>query len=215
MHSAALFPVMAVTMSSRKNRSVKQTTVRRIVRDVVNSTIEHKMITALTNGTIMVTAGVLFPITQSIIQGDNVSQRSGNVITVKDIDMQWSTNSPVGATITRFILLSDTMANTGIALAVTDVLAAATYNSGYNLLNLQKNRFKIYKDEFIASTVLSATQKVVRTHHIRVSKKVYYNNVASTSDANGKGAIYLLVISDATAVSDAFDWRYQLQYTDA
>jgi hypothetical protein len=75
-------------------------------------------------------------------------------------------------------------------------------------------RFTYIRDEFIPMVVGGADQQI----HIQWSrsskKKISYNGTTSVSTANGRNAIFILVLTDLAANTPQFAFDVGLHYTD-
>ena len=216
MHSAALFLVMVKMVGQKK--MVTKANISKVVKDVLDSRVEHKRTTSTGVYAQITTTGVVNAITQSIVQGDDISNRSGDTILVESIRLRvvFNDQDPVIndiAFVGRVILFADMQA-LGTAPAVTDVLASADVLSGYNTPYKQQSRFKIYLDELVGVYNNSVSRYQIVDRIFKVNRKVCYV-AASGSSSNGKGSLYALFISDITNTLSRYKWSYDIQYTDS
>jgi hypothetical protein len=157
-------------------------------------------------------AGVVTPVTQTIIQGDQVNQRSGNAIFVHKLDFLLTANSGIQDAV-RVLLFVDKR-NIGTLPLVTDVLDSARPTSPYDIVATVNNRYTFLYDELIAmSNTGSSSASIARTVYRTIRKKVAFNGTISVTTANGMNAIFVLLISDS-AVSPAVAWDCGIHYTD-
>jgi hypothetical protein len=199
---------------TKKNNGRKSETanVRKIVNSVLAQRTEMKYNTVGFTAAAPGLAGVVTPVTQLIVQGDQVNMRAGNVIFLHKLDFYLTAISGVNDAF-RVILFVDKR-NTGTIPAVGEVLQAAVPTSPYDILSTVNDRFTYLYDELIAmSTIGASTGSIARTVHRTIRKKVAYLGTTSVAAANGTNAIFVLLISDS-AVSPAVAWDVGMHYTD-
>lgn len=198
---------------------VERAAVRQIVRGTIAGRVEHKITTVRVGDTDMSASGAVGGLTQYIVQGDNLNERSGDVVRLEDLKMYWTFRNTValGSLVSaRVIIFADTL-NVGSVPAVTDVLEGAYHNSGYYQTNLSKNRFKIYSDFIVdlAGHTVGAVQS--RVLSIPVNKAIYYSGTGFAAASNGKHAMYYLVISDVTGAAGQHEYTFgfTMKFTDS
>jgi hypothetical protein len=209
-------------VSKSKMSMVKSQVDKKLVRQMVHGAIkgsqEHKRCSFSVATADLVVAGVLNGVTYNIVQGDEINCRSGDTILLEHMRFYWSfrqiaaTYVPVSV---RLIIFAD-MLNYGTTPAVTDVLDTASYLSGYSMINLQKNRFKIYHDSLF--DLVGQTSKAIHSFETqyKVNKRVFYSAATAVGGANGKHAIFTLVLSSvASANNYVFASGCTLTYTDS
>lgn len=221
MHSAALFLVMVTRRTgtdSRMSTKASKTVVRQMVKSIVDARSEHKIGTVALAAAAVTTAGTVDKITQDISQGSNINNRDGDTIRIEDLTLCYNvrdSNLTIGnVNNVRVIVFADTM-NTGLIPSVTDVLNTAAFTSGYNTVNRQKGRFKIYHDQIISyvSGTSSANQTIERK--FKVNRNCFYSNNANNSTDNGKGALFVLhVAANVGGGFAVYQWAWELKYTD-
>ncbi len=196
-----------------------QANVRRVVRDIIESRLEHKIATVAQAFGVVATAGTVDSFTQSITQGSDINNRDGDMIIMRELDLVLSVQSTGTAVVApaqvRFILFSDNL-NVGSVPAVTDVLNTASVFSGYNAVNRQKGRFKVYLDtviDLVGGTAKASTSLVKK---FKLDRKCYYTLGTGVAGANGRGALFLLQIATNTgATAYQYSWAWELVYSDA
>jgi len=198
--------------------------VRKVVKSILDSRVEHKQITFDFSATSL-SAGVVTNITEGIVQGDGVNNRSGNQIIVDHIDFHISAVSAANvSSYLRVILLVDRI-NLGSRPSVTDVISTAVPSSSYAVQGRVQNRFKILADFNLLTSqannsngtnvILSGLPAIAATKHtIRLRDKVYYNAATAVAGANGKGAIHMLFI-DQTNSGCTYTVGMNIAYTDS
>lgn len=226
MHSAALYLQMApMKMSSKRSSG----TVRKVVKSILDARVEHKQAT-FDFSAASLAAGVINDLTEAIIQGDAVNQRSGNQIIVTSIDFTLTSLAATNAISTlRCILFIDRI-NLGSRPVVTDVLTAASPASSYQVQGRVQNRYKILSDFHLLTAQSldnNATPLVVINSHsngtpanavkhvkLRLKDKVFYNAATAIAGANGKGAIHILFVDIANSAC-TYTLGMNLSYTDS
>jgi hypothetical protein len=202
-----------MTKIKQKNgRKTENAEVRKIVNSVLARRTEMKYnITSFGTAGIGV-AGVVTPITQNVIQGDQVNQRSGNAIFLHKVDLILSAISGLQCAF-RVIIFVDKR-NVGTLPIVAEVLDAARPTSPYDIVSTVNNRFTYLYDELIAMNAIAASNSSITRHVTKTfRKKVAFNGTTSVTAANGENAIFLLAICDA-AVNPALTWDCGVHYTD-
>lgn len=224
MHSAALFLQMAPMkmVSKRSNPNV-----RKVVKSILDSRVEHKQaVFDFTASTL--SAGVVTNISEAIVQGDGVDQRSGNQIIVESIDYHMTSIAVAEATSTLRVILFIDRINIGSRPVVTDVLSVANPSSSYQVQGRVQNRYKILSDFFLLTSkatgsfstgtgngVRSGLPEVATAYHkLRLKDKVFYNAATAVATANGKGAIHMLFIDTANTQAN-YRVGMNLAFTDS
>lgn len=213
---------MATVRSSKKSTSGRvvstPSNLRRIVRDIVDSRVEHKRLASTVASTDILTAGVIIPISGNVFQGDDIGQRSGDVITPKMLTFRLLAQAST-ATFTSFsvrcIIFQDTI-NNGALPAVTDVLNTASPTSVYNSVNAQQNRFKICYDKVFAVVGQTSATRVNIVKFIPMKGKIHYIATTGNTAGSGKNALFALFITEnSQAGITIYNWAWSLEYLDA
>lgn len=204
-------------MTKRNNGKSTVPGLKRMVKDIVDSRIEHKIGTVSVAETVVTTAGSVKLITQNLTQGDDINNRTGDLIIIDDLKLVINVrNTDTAATnifSTRFILVADTL-NTGSAPAVTDILNTNSITSGYNLVNRQKNRFRVYADFIIDSVSNTHTATVSKLMSFKINRKCFFS-AASGGSSNGKGGLFLLEVCNFASANNVFSYGWELKWSDA
>lgn len=183
----------------------------------MNNMLEHKLVTFATPaGGNWTLAGVVSNVTTACVQGNDIFQRNGDQITIKSMDFRFDTTSTGAgnATTFRIIVFADMTAN-GAAPAVTDVLDQADLRSAYKHIAIQRKRFRIFHDKFYTNVFGTPTQsRDILLRFPNLNHTVYYNGTTATSTDNGKGAVFVLVISTSTG-NGGWSFLPDIRYTDA
>jgi hypothetical protein len=191
--------------------------LRRMVKDIVEARMEHKVGALAVAETVVTTAGTVNVITQQITQGDDINNRTGDMIAIDDLKLVINvrnTTAGFGNFAVRFILFADTL-NTGTIPTVGEVLNSAAITSGYLPINRQKNRFKVYMDTIVDSVGQTNSMSVSKDLTFKINRKCFYSGAASVAASNGKGALFLLEIANAAAATHLFSWGWELKFMDA
>jgi len=184
-----------------------------MIRSALRTGREIETATFTNVGTVTFAAGSLQNITQGIIQGIGSSQREGNQIQLTMLHARVHTFSVAVSGVSRYILFQDTQAN-GVVPTVVEVLDNANMVSVRNGLNWDTNkRFHMLADFTHQVPIAGEAIKVFDvTFSAKLLKPVTYLATTSVAAANGKNAIYMLVIGNST---NTYDYSFQVVYTDS
>ncbi len=199
---------------------VSRKSVRQMIQGELLAKSEVKVQATAQLAQASATAGTVLNVTQQIIQGDTLSQRTGNQVSLVSLavrlDAYLSVVGVVNSSV-RIITFQDTQ-NVGVIPAVTDVLNAANYSSFYNVSEqYQQKRFKILDDYSTPMAYGGSNQAI---HHYRVFKgprlnrQVTYQGTANVAGANGRNAVFVIVIFEAALAGTTFDLNTLVRYTD-
>jgi len=162
--------------------------------------------------------GTILNVTQQIIQGDLISQRTGNQISLHHVEIRLNAyNAGTFATSqVRIIVFQDTQ-NLGVIPAVTDLLSTANYSSFYNSTEqYQQRRFKILDDWISPLNASAANASVAYLKCFkmgRLNKQVTFQGVTNIAGSNGRNAVFACIIfPNATGIT--YDFNSLVQYTD-
>lgn len=212
-----------LTISSRRRRAPlarRQPTSREEVKNVVKSIIglnlEHKRANLLISNTAS-SAGQVLCLSQFIIEGDGISQRTGRLINVTGLTLRYTrvvnslTNNSSNL---RTIVFLDTQ-NQGTFPAVLDVLTSANPPSGFEVNNAQQHRFRILHDTHESLSASSATHRKSDTIQFRPKFQIHYGGAADAAASNRKNAVFFLVITNNVLAGPDYDLGVQFEFTDA
>ncbi len=208
-------------MNSRvESRPVTKKSVKQMIKGEILAKSEQKCQTTVTTAAAFASGGIIITLTQQVIQGDGLSQRSGNQISLLGVESRltvFNVNVAASPYIWRIILFQDTQ-NLGVIPAVTDLLQAANYASFYNLQEqYQQHRFKILDDHTYSSAVGGSNQAFdyhIKVGAARLNKQVTFQGTTNAAGANGRNAVFALVISSATLTGATYDYNSLVRYTD-
>ncbi len=198
-----------------QRKALSKPVTRQVVKDMIQSVQELKCLTPnATTGSTTVVAGTLHRLSD-ISQGDDISNRSGDTISMKRLHMRlnaFDTNATVRSTTVRIIIFTDSMGSGG-SVGVTEVLQQANHLSAHAGINEQRKRFKFLYDDFFS--VVAGTNYQERPHvmDLHIGQKRYYNDTSATATNTGKNSLYMLVLGSTVNVT--YDFAFQLQYTDS
>jgi len=194
-----------------RGKLVTKTAVKQILQSRQELKVNSSGTTA---GVAFTTAGVVTPL-DTVGQGDDINQRSGDTVQLKHLRLQISAYEPTAnvSSTWRLIVFSDTMAN-GAAPAVTDVLDSASFASPYKGINAQRRRFKILHDKLHVLVGTQPNQEVFDIVDIPLNITRYYNDTTATSTNIGKNALFALVIS-SNGTTSVYARNFQIRYTDS
>ncbi len=205
-------------MARSRPNGVDVRTLDTRVRQILDSRLEHKRVTALGSAADLATAGVINSISSNLAQGDDINGRTGDVVRVHKLRVKYTfinSDSLASFYTGRIIIFQDTLANGALA-NVTDVLDSANPMSGYKPVYAQSRRFKILLDRTV--NVIGATNRsrVTETVDLRVPGTIHYIGSAAANASLGKNTLNALFISDlASAGKFQYVWSYDYDFTDA
>lgn len=182
----------------------------RAIRRALAQTLEHKRFALVNTTNSNATAGIVINLTNGIVQGDDVNQRSGDQIRIRSHRLVVRASAITVSQTFRFIWFRDNM-NRGTTPAVTEVLNTANFMSQYSPAPLQQKRFTILKDVVVNCNLAGESIKS-RTFEVP-GMPVFYNGATAVAASNGPGALFLLEIGDS--LTGLYDFSYEPVYTDA
>lgn len=190
---------------------VSKAAIRQMIKssNIANSELKGTVFTNANTATLA--AGGFQFITQGIIQGDAVNQRTGSQVNLVGLRVKINTFA-VGVTgVTRYILYQDTQAS-GASPLVTDILDSAASVSVTNQLTVfTQKRYHIIDDFTHQVPIGGEAVKVHDKTYTNFTKKVTYLGNTSAIASNGRNSIYLLYIGTATNV---WDYSFHARYLD-
>lgn len=187
------------------------------VKKLIEGQIEHKIYTVETGALTATTTGSVSPITQSIVLGDAIDQRTGNRITLKRYVLRLNASISVNTHSFRYIIFVDTMAN-GAIPAPTDLLEPTggiiTPWSPYQKANRQAKRFTILRDKVVSMITNGPNEEINHVVSLPMNRHIFYDAATSVPSANGRNSIFVLFLASASA-SVAYFFSDELVFTDA
>lgn len=183
------------------------------LRRLIN--VETKVCNTEATTTSFGTTGVVTCISQ-MAQGSNYTDRVGDSIRVQSIETRIKVFVNAAATISaaRCIIFRD-LDNYGTAPNISDVLDAGALGGNvlaqYNWLN--RDRFSILYDEMFTLDLVANPGEMIgwkATHEGHVK----YLGTTAAAGANGKGSIYILMVSDEATNTPTFRHSTRLTFTD-
>lgn len=195
-------------MTNKRNmtRSRKSRPTPRVAMHV----LEKKRFALVSNTNSNATAGVVNNLTNGIIQGDDINQRSGDQIRIVSHMLKVRASAITVSQTFRFIWFRDNM-NRGTTPTVTEVLNTANFMSQYAPAPLQQKRFTIVKDFSLNCNL--AGESIKGRSFTLPGSNVFYNGATAVAASNGPGAMFLLTIGDS--ITGLYDFSYEPVYTDA
>jgi hypothetical protein len=155
--------------------------------------------------------GTVVVLSQPIVEGDDINQRSGTKITPISMDFKFRFVALVASQSCRVLVFQDLFAQ-ATAPSVVDILPSTTWISHFSdIRQVQQQRFRILLDETVDCSLSGESIKHINTK-IRKMSPVYYDASTNINGANGKGSIFMIVIG--SAVTGTWDFDYQLDYKD-
>ncbi len=150
----------------------------------------------------------------TLAQGLDVSNRIGDSIKLQDIfvNLFYTIGTTATKTVLRAVVFRD-LDGYGTSPTVANVLTGGVYLAPPQFLN--KDRFSILYDEFVTMQSVNDTDGVTIFHMPHEGHIKYFNTTAA-STSNGKGSLYLLLISNESAGTNSPTVNYstRITYTD-
>lgn len=192
---------------------IKRTNIRkqsRLRSSQLGRLLEHKRFALVSVNNSNTTAGIVNNLSNGIIQGDDINQRSGDQIRIKSHRLMVRSSAITVNQTFRFIWFRDNM-NRGTTPTVLEVLNTASFMSQLAPAPLQQKRFTILADFQLDCNVAG---EAIKSHVMNISgSNVFYNGATAVAASNGPGALFLLEIGDS--ITGLFDFSYEPIYTDA
>lgn len=184
--------------------------INRAVQRAVVRQFELKRFALISTANANATAGSVVNLTNGIIQGDDIVQRSGDQIRIRTHKLTVRASAVAASQTFRFIWFRDNM-NRGTTPTVLELLNTASFMSQYNPVSLQQKRFTIIRDVTLDCSL--AGEAIKSKSLTSPGTLVNYNGATAVAASNGPGAIFLLEIGDA--ITGLYDLSYEPVYTDA
>ncbi len=184
------------------------------IRKLVN--IEEKVLEVDYTSTTFTTAGTVISLS-TVAQGTDYNQRVGNSIKIQSIDLRYRIfmNTTSGNTVVRVILFRDLdgygTAPTPSILMANGIGTTTAPLAEKNFLN--RKRFSILYDYI--DTLSPQGERGYATHvHIPHEGHILYLGSTAAAASNGKGSLYLLVLSDESTNSPSLAFQSRVVFTD-
>lgn len=182
------------------------------VKSMLVGLTEPKVNSVQQSGVGISSSGAVINLTNNIVEGDTVSNRSGEKVTILSMNMKFRFLAITNDQSARFIIFRD-LQNNGTTPTVTEVLPTTGLLSHYSDVRYQQqHRFSILFDQILDCSLQGPTVKTVVTQ-IRKRMPVYYNGATAVATSNGKGATFLLVIGSLN--TGVYDYDIQTVYNDS
>lgn len=204
--------------SSVNKRVATISQVRQIVNSKLTDNVETKRLGISCSGNLG-TSGTMFPLTQGIIVGDTSFERSGEAITITEVDVRGMPIINGSATsrtsYLRMVIFQDTMNNgntpsVGHLIATTDVTA----NWTDDVWKTKRMRI-LYDYTFNTGTINSGFNSKPTHTTIRMNRKVFYQGSTDATASNGAGSLWLYAWSTDATNSPAIQANILVKYRDA
>lgn len=198
--------------SFQRMRVKRKVSVQTLISRALETRQERKVSSTQASGVGISSAGTVINLTNSIIEGNDINQRSGTTIRVTRQAFRMIFRAITNDQSARFIIFRD-LFNTGTTPTVTEVLPTTGILSHFSdTREIQQRRYHILLDRMIDCSV--AGPSILSDSAILNFKgNVYYNGSTAVASANGRGAIFLLVIGSLSTGTYDYDW--QGTYSDA
>lgn len=146
----------------------------------------------------------------TIAIGDDNADRTG--ASIDPISLVYRHVLRIATTgVARMILFQDSQTY-GVVPLVLDVLQTSTVDSQYNVPNQLAKRFRILKDWLHAGVTGQSTALRAYRGAIKKMNKINYAGAAATQASAGRGALYLLRVTDLAATQPTDNFTYSLQF---
>lgn len=186
------------------------------VKGIVSKTEELKYID-LVIGPTTITSTASFSLMSAITQGVLVSNRIGNEIKLRKIELRYHIyGSSAGdfTNLVRVMIVMDRQANAAI-FGINDLLAfGGDTLSPYNEDNTK--RFKMIQDRTHALENVAGVAQIYRHKVIRLKGKVFFTGAGNTIANIKTNSIYVVLLSDSVvATHPNFEGIFRLWYSDS
>lgn len=197
-------PKQAAAMARAALNGVEQ------IRGLVNSEL-YKQDQGITNTSIDATVGNVYSYAQ-MIQGDGITNRTGNSVLVKSILTRLrivKASSPT-ATYVRVYIVQDNQQISDTVPAISDLLQAVDVDSA--LSRDTCGRFKVLYTKTVCLNNNNPTWHIEKVHKLR--HHIRFNGTTGTDIQ--KGGLYLMLLSDQTTVANQpiLDGWLRISYHD-
>jgi len=178
----------------KQQKQIKQE-VKQMVRSMVTKPVEIKYFDQYQISTSVTAAGTITNISD-ITRGDDVTQRIGNQVTLKEIQFRVGMYINANATQTalRIMVIQDTFGTN--APSVSDVLETAFLGSYYSEIAPTywdyRKRFRILKDDVTYLCKASSASGVAKQFTVKLG----FNSQHIGSSTTFKNQVYLLLVSN-------------------
>jgi len=199
-------------MSNQKKMTKRNVVTKAQVKSMIVGLTEPKINSVQASGTTISSSGTVINVSNNIVEGDTVSNRSGEKITILTMNFKFRFLAVTNDQSARFVLFRD-LQNNGTTPTVTEVLPTTGLLSHYSDIRYhQQHRFSVIFDKIIDCSVQGPS---VQTLSSQITRRmpVYYNGISTGSTSNGKGATFLLVIGSLS--TGVFDYDIQTVYNDS
>jgi len=183
------------------------------IRKLIN--IEEKNLETLVSATAFDTNGTVYSIS-TVAQGTDYTQRVGDSIRMQHIQVRWRVFKNTSATqsMCRVILFRD-LDGYGTAPATGDVMqfagVATAPLSPPDWLN--RKRFAIIRDDLVTLNN-TGESSVCGTWQVPHNGHILYLGTTAAAASNGKGSVYMLVISDESTNTPTIAFSSRIAFTD-
>lgn len=189
-----------------------ETRMALIARKVLLSTAEKKIKIVANAVANTSTTGTVINISNNVVEGDDIFDRSGTKITVTESMIRYRAIAVASSQTTRFILFRDVM-NQGTTPTVSDVLPNVSVIGNFSDTRYyQQKRFHIIND-WIVDVNINGEAIKTQTFINKNVGAVLYNGPTNVAASNGKGAIFLLVIG--SAATGFYEYNSTLLFNDS
>lgn len=197
---------------SKHNAFQRKADISMQVQRIMRKRQEHKAFSIQVSGATISAAGAIVPLSNGVIEGIDITNRSGTTIRVIQQHFHFAFAMNTNDQSARFIIFRD-LFNTGTTPTVAEVLPTSGYLSHFSDIRMvQQKRYHILLDR-IKDVSVTGPSRVTDHAVLNFSGNIYYNASTAVPAANGKGSLFLLVIGSQNTGLVDYDW--QMTFTDS
>jgi len=184
------------------------------IRKLIN--VEEKVIEVDSTSATFTTTGTLVSLS-TVAQGSDFNERVGNSIKLQEIEVNARIfmNTASGNSVYRFIIVRD-LDGYGTAPAVSSILSNGVGTTTAPLAIkdfLNRKRFSFLFEE-MGTLSPQGERGVYISVRIPHEGHILYLGSTATAASNGKGSLYLLVLSDETVNMPTIAFQSRVTFTD-
>lgn len=199
---------------SRSRPTNRNLNISRIVQRAIIRQSEQKFF----DSTVSRSVGSSYTVnalTQDIIQGIGGGSRVGDNIRYKslNINFRFDNNSSSPVNDVRVVIVLDKF-NVGVAPVPSDLFVNTNLTATYSAQQLKSKRFTILFDKMFSLNNAGDSSAVVQKT-IMLNQVASYNNVASTTNANGKNSMWLFMVGADNTNQAGMNGDFMVLFTDS
>lgn len=200
--------------NKRRARQASSAKVMNLIKSYIGNVAEHKAYNYSASGVTFSNTGTVSNISENIIQGDGVGQRSGNKVLITRLRVKVGGQCQgAGPDSCRYILAADMNALANYPVW-TDLMDSTNIVSQYTVnYGTTGHRFKVLWDK---TFTISPTGNYIYHHEFQIKRRhaVQYYASGVGASAAAPGALYMFTIDSNGTNPTVHSWTVQLYYTD-